>query len=171
MTQRAASTPSSATAGSDSKSRDTSDREIVITREIAAPRELVFEAFTDAKHISNWWGPNGFSTTTHEKDVRPGGVWRFIMHGPDGTDHVNRIRYTEVVRPERLVYDHDDDGIGVHPPFKASVTFVARGERTVVTLRLIVATPEIREQFRKFGAVEGGEQTLERLEAFLAQQQ
>src|SRR5689334_18469516 len=66
---------------------DSSDREIVITRVIDAPRELVFAAFTDAEHISNWWGPNGFRTTTYEKDVRPGGVWRFTMHGPDGTDY------------------------------------------------------------------------------------
>lgn len=72
---------------------DTADREIVITRVFDAPREQVFDAWTDSEHVSQWWGPNGFTTTTHEMDVRPGGVWRFIMHGPDGVDYKNRIVY------------------------------------------------------------------------------
>ena len=54
-------------------------------------------------------GPNGFTTTIHEMDVQVGGVWRFIMHGPDGTDYPNKIVYREIVKPERLVYDHGDD--------------------------------------------------------------
>jgi uncharacterized protein YndB with AHSA1/START domain len=84
----------------------TSDREIVATRVFDAPRELVFQMWTDPQHISNWYGPRGFTTTTHEMDVRPGGVWRHVMHGPDGTDYPNEIVYLEVVKPERLVYDH-----------------------------------------------------------------
>ena len=82
----------------------TAGREIVITRLIAAPPELVFDAWTDPKQIGRWWGPNGFTTTTHSMDVRPGGVWRFVMHGPDGRDYQNKIVYREVKRPERLVY-------------------------------------------------------------------
>jgi uncharacterized protein YndB with AHSA1/START domain len=82
------------------------DREMVITRVINAPRALVFKAWTKPAHIGNWWGPRGFTTTTHSMDVRPGGEWRFVMHGPDGTDYQNRIVDLEVVEPERLVYDH-----------------------------------------------------------------
>src|SRR6266852_4602923 len=79
------------------------DREIVITRLLDAPRELAFQAWTEPQHVAHWWGPNGFTNTIHEMDVRPGGVWRFIMHGPDGTDYKNEIVYVEVVKPERLV--------------------------------------------------------------------
>lgn len=79
---------------------DTADREIVISRLIHAPRELVFKVWTDPKHVAHWWGPNGFTNTIHEMDVRPGGVWRFIMHGPDGVDYPNKIVYKEVVKPQ-----------------------------------------------------------------------
>jgi len=84
----------------------TADREIVITRELDAPRELVFEAFTDPKHIAQWWGPTGFTNTIRSMDVRPGGVLRFVMHGPDGVDYVNEIRYIEITTPPRLVHRH-----------------------------------------------------------------
>ena len=67
---------------------------------------LVWQAWTDPKHLAQWWGPNGFSTTTSAFDMRPGGVWRFVMHGPDGRDYENRITFDEIVRPERLVYHH-----------------------------------------------------------------
>jgi uncharacterized protein YndB with AHSA1/START domain len=84
--------------------KDTSDREIVFTRTFDAPCELVFEAWTDPKHLMQWWGPNGFTNTIHEINVKPGGIWRFIMHGPDGVNYSNKIIYDEVVAPERLVF-------------------------------------------------------------------
>jgi uncharacterized protein YndB with AHSA1/START domain len=84
-----------------------SDREIVLTRVFDAPPETVFEAFTDPERVVHWWGPQGFATTVHEMDVRPGGEWRFTMHGPDGWDYRNRIVYLEVARPERIVYKHE----------------------------------------------------------------
>src|ERR1700674_1521351 len=65
----------------------TADREIVISRVISAPRELVFEAFTEVRHLSRWWGPEGFTTTTRAFEFRVGGEWVFVMHGPDGTDY------------------------------------------------------------------------------------
>jgi uncharacterized protein YndB with AHSA1/START domain len=83
--------------------KSSADREIVITRLIDAPPERVFDAWTDAAQVVQWWGPRGFTATTHKMDVRPGGVWRFVMHGPDGRDYQNKITYLEVVRPERLV--------------------------------------------------------------------
>lgn len=147
----------------------TADREIVLTRVLEAPRELVFRAFTDPEHVVHWWGPDGFTTTIHEMDVRPGGVWRFIMHGPDGTDYPNRVVYREVAEPERLVYVHDDDGAGEHPPFDVTATFEAEGGGTRVTLRMVTASPEVRARMVEFGAVEGGNQTLRRLAEYLAQ--
>jgi uncharacterized protein YndB with AHSA1/START domain len=68
-------------------------RTIVTTRVFDAPRELVFEAWTNPKHLVQWWGPHGFTTTIRAIDARPGGVWRFVMHGPDGVDYENRIVY------------------------------------------------------------------------------
>jgi uncharacterized protein YndB with AHSA1/START domain len=85
---------------------DRDPRAIIGTRELDAPRELVFAAWTDPKHLAQWWEPNGFSTTTMSFDLRPGGVWRFVMHGPDGRDYQNRITFEEVVPPERIVYRH-----------------------------------------------------------------
>jgi uncharacterized protein YndB with AHSA1/START domain len=106
-----------------------SDREIVATRVFDAPRELVFDAWTDAQRIKHWWGPYGFTTTTTEMDVRPGGLWRFIMHGPDGADYKNRIVYLEIVKPERLVYKHDPEK-GTEPVnFQVTVTFAEEARR------------------------------------------
>jgi uncharacterized protein YndB with AHSA1/START domain len=97
---------------------------IIFNREFDAPRDLVWQAWTDPKHIVHWWGPNGFTNTIHAMDVRPGGVWRFIMHGPDGTDYPNKIIYREVVKPERLVYDHSGDDNPDDPHvFQVLVTF------------------------------------------------
>src|SRR5690349_21180875 len=84
------------------------DRELVVTRDFDAPRELVWEAWTNPQHIAQWWGPRGFTNSVLRMDVRPGGVFELIMHGPDGTDYPNFIEFIEVVRPERLTYAHGD---------------------------------------------------------------
>src|SRR5689334_13183208 len=86
----------------------TADREIVISRVIHAPRELVFEAFTDVRHLSHWWGPTGFTTTTRAFEFRVGGEWVFVMHGPDGTDYPEWICWTEIAPPERIVLLHGE---------------------------------------------------------------
>src|SRR5687768_13213924 len=129
------------------------DRELVIERVFEAPRDLVFAVWTNPKHISNWWGPRGFTTTTYEHDLRPGGRWRFTMHGPDGTDHPNRVDFLEVVKNERLHYDHGDDGAG-QVQFQATVTFTDEGKGTRVRMRMVVASAEAKAGFIKFGAVE-----------------
>jgi uncharacterized protein YndB with AHSA1/START domain len=101
-------------------------------------------------------------------EVRVGGVWRFMMHGPDGTDYPNKIVYLEIAAPERLVYDHSDDGEG-SAEFQTTVTFVAVGrDKTKVTLRATFASKEARDAAAKFGAIEGGQQTLARLDQHLA---
>jgi uncharacterized protein YndB with AHSA1/START domain len=145
------------------------DRTIVTTRVLDAPRELVFEAWTDPKHLVKWWGPNGFTTTVRAIDVRPGGVWRFVMHGPDGVDYENRIVYDEIVKPERLVYRHSG-GDDVEPvQFQTTVTFEDLGGKTRLTMRAVFPSAAERNRVaEEYGAIEGAEQTLGRLAAHLA---
>jgi uncharacterized protein YndB with AHSA1/START domain len=142
------------------------DRSIVISRLIDAPRDLVFEAWTDPKHLSQWWGPNGFSTTTSAFDMRVGGMWRFVMHGPDGKDYRNRITFDSIKRPERLEYHHDDGGDPVL--FRTTVTFDDAGGKTRLTMRALFPTKEERDRvIREVGAEEGGHQTIGRLAAYV----
>jgi uncharacterized protein YndB with AHSA1/START domain len=142
---------------------------IVTTREIDAPRELVFDAFTDPEHLAHWWGPNGFSTTTSAFDMRPGGVWRFVMHGPVGRDYQNRITYDEITRPERITYRHGGGGDVEPVQFRTVITFDDLGGRTRVTLAAEFPSAAERDRvIRDYGADEGGRQTLGRLAQFIA---
>ena len=147
-----------------SPASDSSDREILVTRLFDAPRELVFEAWTNLKHIPHWWGPKGFATTVHEMDVRPGGVWRLTMRGPDGRDYKNRIVFVEVAKPERLVYKHEPEPGSEPVSFQTTVTFVEREGQTEVTVRMLFPSPQARDHVVKtYGAIEGLNQTLGRL--------
>jgi uncharacterized protein YndB with AHSA1/START domain len=142
------------------------DREMVITRTFDAPRELAWQAMTDPRHVVQWWGPRGFTTTIQEMDVRPGGLWTHIMHGPDGTDYPNRCVFQEVVYPERIVYAHGGAKAGgPEADFIATWTFeVIEENKTRVTMRGVFPTAEARDAVvREYGAIEGGRQTLERL--------
>jgi uncharacterized protein YndB with AHSA1/START domain len=144
-----------------------SEREIVITRLFDAPRNVVFKAFNDPKNIGRWWGPHGFTTTTHAMDFHVGSGWRFTMHGPDRTDYPNYVAYTRIEEPRLIAYDHfHQEGGPLH--FKAVISFAEENGKTRVTLRLIVDSAEARDGFVKFGAVEGGYQTLDRLARHLA---
>lgn len=141
----------------------TADREVVITRVFKAPRALVFDAFTDPAHIGNWWGPNGFTTTTSSIEVKPGGKWIYVMHGPDGVNYPNWIRYQEVVRPDRLVYEHGGEALDTTVFFNAVITFADHADGTLLTMRSIFPTKEARDMVvQRFGAIEGGKQTLAR---------
>jgi uncharacterized protein YndB with AHSA1/START domain len=144
-------------------------RMFVTTRVFDSPRELVFEAWTNPNHLVQWWGPNGFTTTIRAIDVRPGGVWRFVMHGPDGVDYENRIVYDEIMKPERLVYRHPG-GEDVEPvQIQVTVTFEDYDGKTKLTMKMLFASAAERERVaEKYGAVEGAKQTLERLAEHLA---
>lgn len=148
------------------------DREIRLSREFTAPRKLVFDAFTEPDKIGQWWGPNGFSTTTKEMHFEVGGDWIFTMHGPDGTDYPNHIVYTEIRAPELLKYDHfgHKDKEGDPPHFKTTIVFEDLGGRTKINMRMLFPTTEKRDEAADFGAVEGGKQTLGRLAEFLEEQ-
>ncbi len=136
------------------------DKTIVTSRLFEAPRALVFDAFSDPDRLARWWGPNGFTTTTSAFDFRAGGVWRFVMHGPDGRDYENCIVFDEIAPPERLVYHHD--GGEDLQCFETVMTFEDLGGRTRLTLEALFPSAEARDKVRG-GYSTGAEQHLRRL--------
>jgi uncharacterized protein YndB with AHSA1/START domain len=145
-----------------------SDRELMISRLIERPRDAVFEAFTEVRHLSQWWGPEGFTTTTHTFDFSEGGVWEFTMHGPDGTEYSNWIRWIEIRVPERIVLLHGD-GPDDPEQFSSTFLFEERTDGTRVTLRTEFKTKELRARaVKEYGAIEGGNQTLDSLATYVA---
>src|ERR1700733_13572037 len=148
---------------------ESKDRELVFTRVLDAPRELVWKAWTEPEHVSQWWGPRGFTTTIDEMEVKPGGRWRHAMHGPDGTDYPTESVFIEVVKPERIVYSMRGGrkGESGHQS-EVTWTFEAQGDKTKVTLRMLFASAAALEQIVKtYGFVEGATQTLDRLGEYL----
>jgi uncharacterized protein YndB with AHSA1/START domain len=145
-----------------------SDREIFAIRILDAPRKLVYEAWTDPNQVAQWWGPNGFTNTIHEMDVRAGGVFRLTMHGPDGRDYPNKITFRKVVENERLEYDHHGDTDESDHHFKATVLFEEVGGKTKLSMLMVFPTAEERNKVaEEYGAVEGLLQHLGRLAAFI----
>jgi uncharacterized protein YndB with AHSA1/START domain len=142
-------------------------RELRAKRVYDAPREIVFKAWSDPKGISKWWGPRGFTTTTHKMEVRPGGTWLFTMHGPDGTDYENKVVYEEVVTPERLKYKHSGVGDENDIRFEVTVEFSDLGGKTEMSFVMVFESVEMREHVATFGAIEGLQDTLTRLEVLL----
>ena len=142
---------------------DTSDRELTITRLLNAPRPLVWEVFTNPEHIKNWWGPDGFTNTIFTMDVKVGGIWDFIMHGPDGTDYKNKSQYVEIKKPELLVFDHISG-----PKFRATITLEAQGNKTFITWSMLFDTAEQFQQVvKQFKADEGLKQNIIKLDDYL----
>jgi uncharacterized protein YndB with AHSA1/START domain len=141
---------------------------IIMEREFAAPPEAVFGAYRDPDALKEWYGPDGFSITVIAMDFRVGGQFRFTMHGPDGTDYPNRIMYRDIVPGARLAYLHDS-GIDNDPRgFEVLVTFAPAGAgRTLLTMRSTFPSIEARNAVMKFGAVELGKQTVEKLAAYV----
>jgi uncharacterized protein YndB with AHSA1/START domain len=143
--------------------------EIRIIRVYDAPLAAVWDAWTDPAQVAKWWGPRGFTLTTHNKDLRPGGHWAYTMHGPDGTDYQNKTLYHEVKEHEKLVYDHggNDD----RPPlFRVTALFSETGGKTKLEMSMTLPTPEAAEEARKFIKKAGGEATWDRLAEYLAKE-
>jgi uncharacterized protein YndB with AHSA1/START domain len=149
-------------------------REVTISRLIAAPRALVFKAWTDPMHLARWWGPRGFSNPVCEVDARVGGQLRIVMRGPDGTDYPMRGVFREVVAPQRLVFtnfpvDADDrplmDGL-------TTVTFADEDGKGGLKTRVTVVTratglaPVAAKMLD--GMEAGWTQSIDRLEAYAA---
>lgn len=145
------------------------DREIVLSRVVAAPRSLVFKAWTDPQHLPRWFGPAGFKVETQEIDIRVGGRWRFIFIAPDGTRYDNRMVFLRIEAPHLLEMDHGNDRDDDPGRFRVIVTFDEQSNgKTVVTLRQLHPTSAQREAGIRFGAVEYGYQTLDKLALHVA---
>jgi uncharacterized protein YndB with AHSA1/START domain len=141
-----------------------------MSRVLNAPRDLVWRAWTEPQHVANWWGPRGFTTRTEKMDFRPGGAWQHVMVGPDGARYPNKSIFKEIVPQERIVFSHGggrEEGPGA--TFIATWTLeVVDAGRTRLTGRLTFPSADARDFVaREFGAVEGGQQTLERLSEYL----
>jgi uncharacterized protein YndB with AHSA1/START domain len=140
--------------------------EIRITRIFDAPVHAVWDAWTDPRQVAQWWGPRGFTLTTHSKDLKPGGGWSYTMHGPDGVDYPNKTLYLEVEKYSKLVYDHggNDD----RPPlFRVTVFFSEAEGKTRMEMSMTLPTPEAAEETRKFIKKAGGDSTWDRLAEYL----
>jgi uncharacterized protein YndB with AHSA1/START domain len=148
---------------------DTSTREIVTTRLLDAPRELVWKVWTEQEHIEKWWGPNGFTTTTEEMDVRVGGHWQHTMHGPDGVDYPHAKLYQEIKKPERLVYFHGGSkGAPAEVEFTSEVTFEDVDGKTLLTMRMVFSSAEeLARVQKKYHAIEGAKQNIDRLAEYV----
>jgi uncharacterized protein YndB with AHSA1/START domain len=145
------------------------EREIVISRVISAPREVVFEAFTQVRHLSRWWGPEGFSTTTRSFEFRVGGAWDFVMHGPDGTDYQEWITWQEIVPPERIALLHGESRDDPNA-FESVLSFDPAGDETRLVMRTLFPTKKLRDEaVEKYHAIEGGQQTLHNLARYVAE--
>jgi uncharacterized protein YndB with AHSA1/START domain len=140
-------------------------REMRVIRDFDAPRELVWRALTDPAHVDVWWGPDGFTNTTKKIDVRPGGVWVFVMHGPDGTDFDNVVSYKEIVAPERLAYRHGStETENPEEDFNTVITLEDLGGKTRLTMVATFKDQAARDfVIREFGAAEGATQHLQKL--------
>ena len=142
---------------------DISKRQLKIARLLNAPRELVWEMWTDPEHIKHWWGPSGFSNSISKMDVRVGGEWEFVMHGPDGTDYKNKHIYKEIIKPEKIVLEHV-----TAPKFLLTATFEDHGEQTLLTLHgLFESEEQLKNVIKVFKADEGMVQKVDRLETYL----
>lgn len=149
--------------------RPSKANEIHITRIYDAPVKMVWDAWTDPKKVALWWGPRGFTITTHSKDLRTGGHWDYTMHGPDGVDYPNVTKYLEVETYSRLVYDHG----GTHdkpPMFRVTVDFIDVKGKTKMEMSMALPTPEAAEQTKIFIKKAGGNATWDRLAEFLSKE-
>ena len=153
------------------------DREIVITRVFDAPRELVWKVWTEAEHVSQWWGPLGFTTRVTELDLRPGGRWRYVMIGPDGTEYPSKGVFREVIPLERIVTSNEFDEGFAHPvatDLPSGIVVICLFEdlvgKTKLTLRIMHPSAEDRRKHEDMGVVPGWNSSLDCLEEYLAEQ-
>lgn len=144
--------------------------ELRLIRVYNAPAKLIWEVWTQDKHVTNWWGPRGFTLTTKSKDVRVGGKWIYTMHGPDGVDYPNITTYLEVIPHKKLVYDHGGNEER-EALFRVTVTFEEHMGKTVMDMTMALATPEAAKEIKKFIKMAGGNGTWDRLAEYLEHEQ
>lgn len=136
--------------------------EIITTRTVNASSDQVFKVWTHPHYLAQWWGPKDFKNTFHEFDLKPGGAWNFVMHGPNGVDYPNSSQFVEIKMPNRLVLNHISK-----PQFQIVVNFEEAGSQTKVTFRQIFPTKDEADKIRAF-VTEANEQNMDRMEAVVA---
>jgi uncharacterized protein YndB with AHSA1/START domain len=145
-----------------------SGREVTFSRLIAAPVDLVWEVWSELRHLHEWFGPTGFTTTTQEFAFVPGGVWRLTMHGPDGTDYPTRIVFRTIEPKTRIVYANSWDLPGAPLDFTVVVTFAAEGKGTRLSLHMTFANDAaMRTAVERYGVLKGGVETFERIAVYV----
>jgi uncharacterized protein YndB with AHSA1/START domain len=143
-----------------------SDRQIVLSREFDAPRELVFEAFTRPEHLARWWGPRGSTVHIDQHDVRPGGRWRFISRDSDGNEFVFRGEIREVVPPERIVQTFEFEPMPGHISVE-TLRLEDLGGRTRITVTSQFDSVEDRDGVLQSGMEKGAAESYDRLAEYL----
>ena len=143
-----------------------SDREIVMTRVFDAPRDLVFEAHTSCEHMARWWGPRNFETVSCEIDFRPGGAWRLVHRGPDGEVPGFRGEYRDIVRPERIVWTFEWEGMPGHVSVD-TLTLQEQDGKTTLTATSVFDSVEDRDGMLGSGMETGAAETYDRLDEYL----
>jgi len=146
----------------DHSAPDGTDREIVNTRVFDDSHERLFRAWTEPVELTRGWGPQGFTTTFHEFDLRPGGAWRFTMHGPNGVDYPNHSVFREIVAPECIVFDHVSG-----PKFRLIAILAEEEDKTRLVFRMLFETAAECAKVKGFASA-ANEQNFDRLEAHLA---
>jgi len=143
-----------------------SDREIVMTRVFDAPRDLVFEAHTSCEHLSRWWGPRRYEITSCEVDFNPGGAWRIVHRGPDGAEYGFHGEYREIVRPERIVWTFEFEGMPGHVSVE-TLTLEEHDGKTTFTSTSVYDSVEDRDGMLESGMESGAVETMDRLDEYL----
>lgn len=138
------------------------NRELSLTRTLNAPLDLVWEVFSNPDHVMQWWGPNGFTNSLELMNFTAGGEWKFVMHGPDGTNYPNRSVFTEIVPMEKIVFEH------FNPHIIFNITFTAQGDQTLLNWHMLFDTTDLLELLDASNNVrEGLTQNIARLEEYL----
>lgn len=142
----------------------TANNQLQIIRIFDAPVELVWEAWTNPDYLAQWWGPNGFTTTIHQMNVKAGEEWRLTMHSPDGQNFPNRSIFKEVILHRKIVFEH------FNPNFITTVIFEAQGDKTSMQWTMVFENAEMLETIVKAHKADKGlEQNVEKLEKYLSQ--
>ena len=143
-----------------------SDREIVMTRIFDAPRDLVFQAHTSCEHMSRWWGPRRYQISSCQIDFRPGGAWRIVHRGQDGQEFGFHGEYREIVRPERITWTFEFEGMPGHVSVD-TVTFEERDGVTTLTGTSVYDSVQDRDGMLQSGMQSGMEEAFDRLDEYL----
>jgi uncharacterized protein YndB with AHSA1/START domain len=143
--------------------------EIKLMRFFEAPVKTVWEAWTDPKQAAQWWGPRGFTLTSHSKELKPGGMWHYTMHGPNGADYVNKTKFLEVETYKKMVYDHGGNDER-KPMFRVTVLFSEVKGGTKMDMTMAFPSPEDAAQGKSFIKKAGGDSTWDRFAEYLEKQ-